>query len=280
MARNEEEYIETVIRGMQSQKPAPPEKIFVIQDGSTDGTARLLDGMEGLCVEHISPHPHSLGAEFWAKSNRLMWRAEKDSDYILCMGGDTRIPETYVRDIIERMERDGVVAAHGFDNHNPFHTLVESGMVIKTSWLRKCRVELPAVNLIVCASVTGVRTAVYYDVDINYMRKTGTNHDAERHRLKGRHWKALGHSLGFVLYQSIRSRNRHYLLGYMGAAPCEKNEFTEWIRRWERDIAWHKLLKKRRMSQRTRSANYVLPQKTGTDGNAVWRSLAAHAERK
>ena len=280
MVRNEEGHIKTVIKNIKNQRPIPPEHIFVIQDGSTDNTKEILDSIEGIHVEHIDRHPPSFGAEFWTKRNKLMWCAEKNSDYILCMDGDTHIPETYVFDIIERMRRDNVVAAHGFDRSDPYHTLVESGMVIKTDWLRKHRAELPAINFIVCASVTGMYTAVYYDVDIRYMRKTGTWHNTELYDLKGRYWKALGHSLGFVLYQSIRLRNVHYLLGYMRANPCKKNEFTAWIGRWERDIARHKIFRKRKMSRKTLAANYILPQKTSKNGRSVsdlvWQNFELH----
>lgn len=260
MARNEEENIHNVIASIKNQKPHPPEKIFVIQDGSTDGTGKILDDIGGLYVEHIAPHPPSLGPDFWIKQNKLMWRAEKDTDYILCLGGDTQIPESYAYDIIKRMKRDNVVAAHGFDKLDPFHTLVESGAIIETAWLRKYKVELPATNIIVCASVTGMRTAVYYDVEIHYMRKTGINHGVELYITRGKYWKALGHSLAFVLYQSIRLRNTNYLKGYQKAGSCEKTEFTEWIKKWELDIVRHKMFMKRRMSQRTQLANYVLPQ--------------------
>ena len=279
MARNEEEHILKVIEGIKNQKPVAPEKIFVMQDGSTDSTKDILDGIEGLNVEHIAPHSPLRGVEFIIKRNKLMWRAEKGTDYILCMDGDAYIQETYVHDIIKRMESDGVIAAHGFDKLDPCHTLVEAGMVIKTSWLRKCRVELPAINFIVCASVNGTRTAVYYDVSICYLRKTGTFHSTETHKLRGKHWKALGHSLVFVLYQSIRLRSTHYLRGYLKAGPCERNEFTEWIRKWERDIALHKILRKRSMCKRTQFANYVLPQKIDwsehRDGYGLWKSLDA-----
>ena len=257
--RNEEEFIHEVIRRIKHQEPTPPEKIFVVQDGSTDNTGKILNDIGGLDVEHISSHPPSLGAEFWVKQNRVMRRAEKDVDYILCMNGDTHIQKSYVHDIIVRMEQDGVVAAHGFDKSEPFHTLVESGMITKTDWLRKYKVVYPAINVIICASVTGMRTAVYYDVEIRYIRKTGTHHNKELYELKGKHWKALGHSVIFVLYQSMRLRNIHCLRGYLNAAPCKKNEFTEWVKKWERDIARNKFFLKRKMSKITPSANFIEP---------------------
>ena len=276
MARNEEKHIRKVIEGIKNQKPDPPWKIFVVQDGSTDNTKAVLDDIGGLCVEHIAPHEPSLGAEFWAKRNRLMRHAEKSVEYILCMDGDAHIQKSYVHNIVSRMERDDVVAAHGFDKEDPQHTLVEPGMIIKTDWLKKYRAELPATNFIACASVTGMRTAVYYDVGICYMRRIGTRHSTEWYELKGTHWRMLGHSLVFVLYQSVRFRNVHCLRGYIKADACEKNEFTEWTRRWERDIALHKILRKRRMSQRTRFANYILPRKIESseyrDGYGVWKN--------
>ena len=276
MARNEGKHIQKVIEGIKNQKPDPPEKIFVMQDGSTDNTKAVLDCIAGLCVEHIAPHPPALDAEFWIKRNQLMWRAEKDTDYILCIDGDTYIQMSYIHDIIKRMDLDCVVAAHGFDKICPQHTLVESGMVIKTNWLRKYRVDLPTTNIITCASVTGMRTAVYYDIAIHYLRKIGTNHKAEWYELKGRHWKMLGHSLAFVLYQSMRLKSIHCLKGYLKADIRRKNEFTEWTRMWERDIALHKIGRKRRMSQRTQFANYILPQKIKSrehhDNYGVWKN--------
>lgn len=275
MARNEEKHIRVVIESIKNQKPDPPRKIFVLQDGSTDNTKAVIDDIGGLCVEHVDPHEPSLGAEFWAKRNHLMLRAENDADYILCMDGDAHIQESYVHEIIVRMERDGVVAAHGFDKADPQHTLVEPGMVIKSNWLRRYRAKLPASNVIVCASVTGMRTAVYYDVGICYMRKIGTRHNTEWYELKGRHWKMLGHSLVFVLYQSARFRNLHFLRGYLKEDTSRKNEFTEWTKRWERDIALHKVLRKRRMSQRTQFANYIMPEKIKSreyrDDYGVWK---------
>ena len=120
-------------------------------------------------------------------------------------------------------------------------------------------------NVIVCASVTGKRTAVYYDVGIHYLRKTGVNHGMELYIQRGKYWKALGHSLAFVLYQSIRLGNMNYLRGYLKANPCEKTKFTEWIKKWEHDIVRHKMFMKRRMSQKIQSANYVLPQNYTND---------------
>ena len=56
MARNEEKFLSKSINCIREQI-VKPTRIYVLNDGSTDGTAKVLTSMKDVTVTHGRPHP-------------------------------------------------------------------------------------------------------------------------------------------------------------------------------------------------------------------------------
>ena len=115
MVRNEEDVVSDAISCIKSQTN-PPEDIYVIDDGSTDSTSALLDNMDGIILKHMSPHQSEhFTQSYIQKRTKLMHDASVESDYVLNLDADTRIPPNYIEDITKNMKSDDVMVSCGTD---------------------------------------------------------------------------------------------------------------------------------------------------------------------
>ena len=274
IVRNEEEHIEKVINAIKSQKPVPLKNIFAINDGSTDRTGEILRGMDGVMTTHNAPHPPDLLSPLHGEGRtKLLRMAIKDADYALCMDGDTLIPRTYVKDITGRMRRDNAVLGCGSDPGHRLKMVPESPTVIDAGWLRKFpnagpapAAQMPILHLIIHASSTGFRSAMYRDVGITYSRSIGANYSSANIIAHGQSFRRYGFSLWYVIICAIARRKPGYLRGYVtGKARRESNEIRVWAKRWERDRIFARLGMKQTLLKETDTATYVQPLKTLTE---------------
>lgn len=262
MAHNEEDVIESIIRKIKDQKPCPPEKIFVTNDGSTDSTGDILDRIGGLEIKHISQHPpHANKSNFWAERNMLLQQAIKGVDYALSIDADTQIPGNYVEQITGRMVHDSAVLAWGTDQKYPGVLFPESGLIVNADWARRNSVQMPSTLLIAKASVSLERSAKYKDVELSYTRTTGTNYTPTLWYWLGGFARSVGYSFQFIAFRSMREHSVDYLKGYMwgGGVPKQEETIRLWVKKWEQDRMRRKLGMKEKMSEHTDVATYILP---------------------
>ena len=149
MAHNEERYISTTVQSLLSQS-IPPKKILVVDDGSTDGTSKILDSMMIQCAtiqaRTLPAHESDLSSlDFWAKRTNLMMDASQQGipDYVISLDADTVLSPKYAESITARMQQDDVMVAAGDDPAESRLLPGESGLVINCAWLR----SVPAISL-------------------------------------------------------------------------------------------------------------------------------------
>ena len=183
----------------------------------------------------------------------------------MCIDGDTIIPNSYTNDIVRRMRQDGSVIACGQDPDNRVTLAVESPSIVDVKWLTKFHhpVRTSSMNtsvLVVHASLTGFRTAVYTDIPVKYMRRIRANNNSQVIESHGSQLKRNGISFWYVFLMAIKRRNLHYITGYTATKKVsEDSQVTSWWNRYQREKVFGKIVMNRQLLKNTDTARYVEP---------------------
>ena len=268
MAHNEEEIISDAISHVRNQT-IQPTRIHVIDDGSTDSTGRILDGMKDLVVTHVLPHPSQLSEiPFNERQHRLMRETTKGMDYVLCMDADTEIPPDYMERITKQMKSDGVVVASGMSAN--YHNIlpIEPGMVINVRWIQSYN-KLPGCSLgkLGAESVAdGYPSIVYSIIPLRYKRAFGEKYSKSVWIHRGAGWRMAGMLFPFLMYKAIRMHSFRLLRGYISyKGEMMPKSFRKWINRYEIERLKWKLGFNSWMFQRTDVGLFVLPKNYAKD---------------
>ncbi len=261
IAHNEEKFIEQTIHSIKNQT-IPPEKIYVVDDGSTDSTGRILDAMPDLIVGHFPPHPPNLASDdFWDKRNALMKDGSRNADYMLSMDGDIILPDDYIECITKRMKEDDVKVSSGLDPDALRLIPPEPGLVVDVSWFLKSAALLPSVILAIHSLLDGYRTGIYHDIRLTSQRKTGANYNAELYHYRGVVCHRYGYSLLHAVERSVHYKTMEFLKGYItwGKEKAQPASVRRWIKEWERDRIRARFGLKPRLVQKIDDAVYIIP---------------------
>ena len=115
-ARNEEQRIDKCLSSLLLQSH-PPEKIVVVNDGSTDLTKAVAGSFPHVTVLDLPYHSDSHAGTFkmamkfnagFDEINNLLF----DDDFLLIVGSDDEFPRDYIEQVITRM-RIGRTSCHG-----------------------------------------------------------------------------------------------------------------------------------------------------------------------
>ena len=215
--RNEEDMIVDAVTCIRNQI-VPPTRIHILDDGSTDSTGRMLEGMDDVIVTHVAPHPPQYSdLPYIARRHKLMRIAAKDMDYVLHMDADTEIPLDYMQRITERMRLDNVAVACGTDLAMPKTSPIEPGMVIDVKWLNTYP-TLPTYALSFLAAesvIDGHPSVVYTTIPLRYKRPFGANYGPNVWKLRGGYQRMCGMSFCWVLWTFRYNRSWSFLWGYI-----------------------------------------------------------------
>ena len=263
--RDEEDHIRGVVDAIKAQDP-PPLRILVVNDGSIDGTREILDSISGIEVTHYEPYSHDyLSGRFFKLRQSIFNEAIVGADYVICVDGDTLLSNSYVAAITKRMRRDRVVIACGQDPQVKLVLVSEPSAVVDVKWLKKFQHPLRtsrmnASILLIHASLTGFRSAIYRDIHVEYKRKPGTYHNRQQRERYGKSFKQKGFSLWFVILVAIRRRKLHYIKGYLSSrVECKDSQVASWNKRYQKEKIFGRLGRKRSLLRYTDTAIYVEP---------------------
>ena len=107
--RNEEKYIERTMKGVLSQNP-PPDAYVVVDDGSTDGTPRILEDHHEVHVARLeNPRHPTRGVNLAWALNAGVKRATElvpDWQYLLKVDADSVIPPGYFNQLLEKFREN------------------------------------------------------------------------------------------------------------------------------------------------------------------------------
>ena len=268
MAHNEEEMISDAISYIRNQT-IQPTRIHVIDDGSTDSTGNILDGIKDSVVTHVPPHPSQLSERpFHERQHKLMREAIKGMDYVLCMDADTKISSDYMERITEQMKLDGVVVASGTDADYPRILPTEPGMVIDVRWIQSYdKLSGFSLGVLGAESVAdGYPSVVYTTIPLCYRRAFGEKYSKSVRIHRGAEWRMAGLLFPFLMYKAMRMHSFHLLWGYISYKD-EKlpKPFRKWVNRYQIERLKWKLGFNSRMFQRTDVGLFVLPKNYAKD---------------
>ena len=217
MVRNEEDMVADTVSCIRNQT-VPPTSIHVLNDGSTDSTGQILDGMDDVIVTYVPPHsPQHSDLPFIARRHELIREAAKGMDYVLHMDADTEIPLDYMWKITERMRLDNVAVTCGTDPVMPITSPIEPGMVIDVKWLNT-HPTLPTYSLtflVAESAIDGYPSVVYITIPLRYKRLFGISYRPNVWKLRGGNKRMSGLSFWWALWTFRYNHRWSFLWGYV-----------------------------------------------------------------
>ena len=217
MARNEEDMVADTLSCIRNQT-IPPTRIHVLDDGSTDSTGRILDGIDYVIVTCNPPHPpEQSDVRHYAKRYKIMREAANGMDYILCMDADVYIPPDYMERITESVRLDNAVVACGQDLAIPVTNPHAPGMVIDVKWFNT-HPTLPTYPLNVLAAesvLDGHPCAVYATIQMRHKRPIGANYAPDVWKKRGENRRRCGVQFWWALLSFSRNHSWPFLYAYI-----------------------------------------------------------------
>lgn len=258
IARNEEQNIRKTINALKAQDLAP-NRIIVVNDGSTDKTPKILRSISK--VEIITNLPHE-DSYLWSpgleslRHQGFIVAVHGTPDYILSMDADIALPSNHCAELISRMLCDNIVIASGVLAGEHRRIPIDGCCMINARWLTSLGITKTGkygydMYYPVMAYIHGYRTAVYWDLVIPTMRTMGAYYNAREQYRAGRTQRALGFSWYYALGRALFSHNRkpltpyHYMRGYFTKTDLLDPEIRRWMQKYQKDQIRCRLLRKK-----------------------------------
>jgi glycosyltransferase involved in cell wall biosynthesis len=211
-ARNEENFIDKTLVAVFNQYTRP-DKVIVVDDGSTDKTADIASAAGAVVVDMPDRGYNVHGMPVLAGViNRGLQQIQdrgydNDNDYVLVLGADHILPQNYVTTVLDEMVEDrrlvlcsGVIAGE--------RSVVPrgSGRIVKADFWQSVGFRYPEnygfeTYLVLKAQQQGYRVKVLKDLVTRTLRKTGRNYKKSVYVSYGKSLKVLGYSR---LYSAAR----------------------------------------------------------------------------
>jgi len=224
-ARNEERYIERTLQALVRQT-LRPSRIIVVNDGSTDRTAEIAAKYADVVVDLPDRGYRAAGTPILAGViNRGLREVTPEADYVLILGADDVLPNTYLEEIVRRMMADKAVMASGVVKGVWTREFAVRGVrVVNARWWRRYGLRYPIkfgweAWLIFRALKDGLRVKVYDDLVTYPQREVASS--INRYYKWGRSMKALNYwppyALARILRTSLKSPRKALALlkGYL-----------------------------------------------------------------
>ncbi|MCX7698321.1 MAG: glycosyltransferase family 2 protein [Candidatus Goldbacteria bacterium] len=246
-AKNEEHYIEKTLRHLISQTLKPNE-IVVINDGSTDNTAKIAEKYK-INVINLPDRGFSVvGSPILLQVRNLGLKFLKNKgefDYILILDADHILPKFYLEKIISRMEIDSkLVIASGRFYREAFYpdSPIESGRVYVFKFLRD--IGFFPINYagedypLFKALKMGYKIRCFEDLVTWHMRPMKLTYNKLYYLGKG--MRALGYDhlyfLGKFFFMFLKSPKGAIgmLSGYISSDVLKYHDLKEFTKNWQR----------------------------------------------
>lgn len=258
VARNALTYLPQTLDSLLAQSSAP-QRIIVVDDGSKDGTQRILDhyrtrylgALEVLTLPDrgydIRRVQHNINLA-WATASRSNLR----TDFFMITGDDCSYPENYAEQLVSRMMADArIVVASGRPSGQFADSLDQlpsgSGRIIRCDFWKEIGGKYPIraggeTWLIYKAMQLGLKASVFEDLEYQHLRPQGSEHQFAD-------WGASMHNLGYHplfamgrVAKNLFERNvglegsvnmvRGYLQGALGSSDFYFGPFEDSLRKF------------------------------------------------
>ncbi|MDH5401729.1 MAG: glycosyltransferase family 2 protein [Candidatus Heimdallarchaeota archaeon] len=257
-ARNEEETLGTVIDSLINQT-IKPVKIIIANDGSTDKTKDIAEVYSEVEINNREKRKDRIVgrigmSEVW---NDSIIPAEKYNhleslDYILFLGADLQLSNTYLEQLVDKFEEDpllmaacGIMVGEHAYKFSGF-MLPGGGRMMRYQYWLQIGGKYPLLQgweayPIYMAQMQGFKTKAFSDVEYYPLRPTGASTDYWAY---GEAMKAYGYFIPFAIarcFKQIFLKHKRFpafwkmLLGYIFGRPEKYNkDLRSFIKNYQR----------------------------------------------
>ena len=224
--RNSENEIENAIISLL-QQTTKPKYVIVVDDGSTDGTANILEGLksknDGFYVITNPDLGYDIGrvVKNWNSAINLARRLNLEkTDYHMISTDDTHYEEPYAEKIMNKMDADNKIAiSSGNYDSNSYATPHGAGRFVRSSFFEEFLGLYPEKmgyeSVILQMSLHhGFKNLVNNDARFSHTRQLGANHHFYEF---GASMRTLGYHPLFVLGRFAQCFLTGQPIGRMGA---------------------------------------------------------------
>lgn len=253
IARNEEKTIGTSLDSLLNQT-LKPQKIIVVDDGSTDKTFEIASSFKNVSVIHFN-----IIHDTWLSDPNLasvfnFGIQELDLinlDYVVLSASDIIYPEEYCQSIISSMNSQKIIGVGGgIINNERCHRPRGAGRIVRTDLLKSIGNGYPIRYgyegyLLLKAEQLGFKVQVF-PIPYKTIRKTGTNHTKKYFYHEGKATKALGYSRIYVsgkfllMFLKDRKNSITFLKGYLSDTKKYEKELRIFNTKRQKEIIFHK----------------------------------------
>jgi len=251
-ARNEERHLEKTLLAIRRQT-IPPNKIIVVNDGSTDRTSEIAEKFADIVVE-LSDRGYNAIATSAISGviNQGLMRTSPDSEHILICGADAVLPEDFFEVISEEMEKDPllVVASGRLEGSQAYEGLPPRGTrVVRADFWR-------AANGLRYPEAPGWESWLVFKALERGMKVKRIPHlitDAQRPPSKTKIKKARSigasmNTLGYYWVYAVGRAFRYFLSdpkaglemlwGFLSTRGTERMDVAPWVNEYQRKNLW------------------------------------------
>lgn len=224
--RNSEKEIESAIISLLKQTIVP-KYVIVVDDGSTDGTSRILEGLKSRNDRLFVITNPDLGYDIgrvvknWNSAISLARKLNLEiTDYHMISADDTLYEESYSEKIMNIMDSDGKIAiSSGNYDNNKYSTPHGAGRFVRNSFFEEFLQLYPEKmgyeSVILQMSLYhGFKNFVNNDARFSHTRPLGTNHHFYEF---GASMRTLGYHPLFVLGRFVQCFLTGRPMGRIGA---------------------------------------------------------------
>ena len=224
--RNSENEIESAIISLLKQTVVP-KYVIVIDDGSTDGTSRILEGLKSKYDRLFVITNPDLGYDIgrvvknWNSAISLARKLNlENTDYHMISADDTHYEESYSEKIMNLMDSDNKIAiSSGNYDNNKYSTPHGAGRFVRNSFFEEFLHLYPEKmgyeSVILQMSLYhGLKNFVNNNARFSHTRPLGTNHHFYEF---GASMRTLGYHPLFVLGRFVQCFLTGRPMGRMGA---------------------------------------------------------------
>ena len=245
VAKNAAQNISSTLTSLLNQT-IPPTRIAVVNDGSSDGTGKILAKArdENQTIRVLTLPDRGYDIRRVPANINLAIDSNRDliADYLMISGGDCIYPQHYADSVIRRMNQETrIVVASGRPSQlgivSQEHSPSGSGRVIRTRFLNDVGNRFPVragweAWLLFKAAQMGLETRLFSELVYSHVRPRGSSH-------RFTYWGAAMFTLGYCpLYAlgrltkslvrlSSLSTSAGLLRGYLTAALGSADPFIE-----------------------------------------------------